>query len=185
MEKNEWCRFNLLKRSITGIRIDVGQRCLKAKVCVKVWNTPLRRQSSFHPCNKLRVVTLNFRSVPLDCCISCLLQNFRQAPMANCIIVNRSEWWGTCICDWIPVVLNHGYWAVLCLYLGLGHVKHPHTSLFLSRLSASDVNVDEKTPVRSVGRFCCSYLHDIWLYKRHQQVQAQYSLKVLFMILMI
>lgn len=43
--------------------------------------------------NMLHVVTLNWiRSDILDCCISCLLTIFRQAPLVCCIIANRCEW---------------------------------------------------------------------------------------------
>lgn len=88
-----------------------------------------------HPCNKLRLVTLNFKSVPLDCCISCLLQNFRQAPMANCIIANRCEWWGLARTRslWLDAEYPCGVesWVLGCaLYLGLGHVKPPQVGVF-------------------------------------------------------
>uniref|UniRef100_A0A0E9U2U8 Uncharacterized protein n=1 Tax=Anguilla anguilla TaxID=7936 RepID=A0A0E9U2U8_ANGAN len=36
-------------------------------------------------------VTPNFRSEHVDCCITCLLQNLHQAPMAHYITANRCE----------------------------------------------------------------------------------------------
>lgn len=102
--------------------------------------TQAAAQASLHPCNDLRFVTLNFRSLPLDCCISCLLQSFHQASMANCIMsigVNDENLPEHAPHDWmqnIPVVLKSR--ALGCaLNLSMGRLKHPQISLyFLDRL---------------------------------------------------
>lgn len=146
-------------------------------------------QALLHPRNKLRFVTLNFRSVPLDCCISCLLQNFRQAPMANCIIVNRCEWWGTCQ-NVLGCKISPWCWIMgtgLCSVAGPGSCE---TSSDPSRLSAVWCTADSSGRVRTrekkgitpltsarlqilLWRSVIACLHLIWLYKGHHRVQAQ------------